>query len=139
MGQTRDDISISRISGQVGHNPFCGLTICLREIISLFLIVVFFLFVRFQGQTQLHKSKPSDFREAIEEAFLAENGFFDTNNGSGQLSRTEENLVGVEEATGSNQDQESHSQNQASSHNSIFLNFYSSFLQFQYMQMKDFI
>ncbi|WKA05812.1 hypothetical protein VitviT2T_023751 [Vitis vinifera] len=67
---------------------------------------------RFQGQTQLHKSKPSDFREAIEEAFLAENGFFDTNNGSGQLSRTEENPVGVEEATGSNQDQESHSQNQ---------------------------
>ncbi|KAJ9681209.1 hypothetical protein PVL29_020200 [Vitis rotundifolia] len=67
---------------------------------------------RFQGQTQLHKSKPSDFREAIEEAFLAENGFFDTNNGSGQLSRTEANPVGVEEATGSNQDQESHSQNQ---------------------------
>ncbi|CBI40526.3 unnamed protein product, partial [Vitis vinifera] len=48
---------------------------------------------RFQGQTQLHKSKPSDFREAIEEAFLAENGFFDTNNGSGQLSRTEENPI----------------------------------------------
>ncbi|KAK1302524.1 Histone-lysine N-methyltransferase ATX4 [Acorus calamus] len=30
---------------------------------------------RFQGQTQLHKSKPSDFRMAIEEAFLAEHGF----------------------------------------------------------------
>ncbi|XP_078439038.1 histone-lysine N-methyltransferase ATX4-like [Wolffia australiana] len=30
---------------------------------------------RFQGQTQLHKSKPSDFRMAIEEAFMAEQGF----------------------------------------------------------------
>ncbi|XP_026441028.1 histone-lysine N-methyltransferase ATX5-like [Papaver somniferum] len=30
---------------------------------------------RFQGQTQLHKSKPTDLRNAIEEAFLAVHGF----------------------------------------------------------------
>lgn len=30
---------------------------------------------RFQGQTELNDSKPCDLRSAIEEAFLAENGF----------------------------------------------------------------
>lgn len=30
---------------------------------------------RFQGQTRLHGSKPSDFRAAVEEAVLAENGY----------------------------------------------------------------
>ena len=52
----------------------------------------------------MHKSKSSDFRAAIEEAFLAEHGFFDTSRGTVQLSRTKVNPVGVEEATGSNQD-----------------------------------
>ncbi|KAL6320411.1 hypothetical protein AAG906_007108 [Vitis piasezkii] len=32
---------------------------------------------RFQGQSDLNDSKPSDFRTAIEEAFLAENGFIE--------------------------------------------------------------
>eukprot|EP01018_Ginkgo_biloba_P024518 Gb_33483 [translate_table: standard] len=33
--------------------------------------------IRFQGQTQLNRSKPSDFKMAIEEAILAEYGFMD--------------------------------------------------------------
>ena len=32
---------------------------------------------RFQGQTKLNKSKPSDFKMAIEEAILAEYGYMD--------------------------------------------------------------
>lgn len=32
---------------------------------------------RFQGQTELNKSKPSDFKMAIEEAILAEYGYMD--------------------------------------------------------------
>ncbi|KAK9121966.1 hypothetical protein Syun_019583 [Stephania yunnanensis] len=74
---------------------------------------------RFQGQTQLHKSKPSDFRMAIEEAFLAENGFADMYIGNtsiivGQSDYNKCNPGGIVEATDSNQDQECHSQNQAS-------------------------
>lgn len=52
---------------------------------------------RFQGQTELHGSKPSDLRAAIEEAFLAEHGFlevqFDGMSSSGELpyfTRTKE-------------------------------------------------
>ncbi|KAK9094057.1 hypothetical protein Scep_025526 [Stephania cephalantha] len=75
--------------------------------------------LRFQGQTQLHKSKPSDFRMAIEEAFLAENGFADMYIGNtsiivGQSDYNKCNPGGIMEATDSNQDQECHSQNQAS-------------------------
>ncbi|XP_057980958.1 histone-lysine N-methyltransferase ATX4-like [Malania oleifera] len=65
---------------------------------------------RFQGQTQLHKSKPSDFRMAIEEGFLAEHGFIDFNHGTG-LTNDEAGATGIQEATGSNQDQECYSQN----------------------------
>lgn len=78
----------------------------------------------------MHKSKPCDFRAAIEEAFLAEHGFFETNKGTEQLSRTEANTVGVEEATGSNQDLEFQSQNQANFPNPFFLNLYASIIQF---------
>ncbi|KAF6173047.1 hypothetical protein GIB67_006423 [Kingdonia uniflora] len=68
---------------------------------------------RFQGQTELQQRKPSDFRLAIEEGFLAEHGFaamrmeeIDTVSGQPR---------GIQEATDSNQDQECQSLNQASS------------------------
>ncbi|CAA7397417.1 unnamed protein product [Spirodela intermedia] len=68
---------------------------------------------RFQGQTQLHKSKPSDFRMAIEEAFLAEHGFM-------AMQMEERNIAGqpvyshhVQEATDSNQDLDCQSHAQA--------------------------
>ncbi|GAB4844595.1 hypothetical protein Ancab_037994 [Ancistrocladus abbreviatus] len=67
---------------------------------------------RFQGQTDLHKSKASDFRMAIEEAYLAEQGFMGSNPGMGQTALLDANPSGFHEATGSNQDQESYSQDQ---------------------------
>lgn len=60
---------------------------------------------RFQGQTDLHKSKPSDFRMAIEEAFLAEQGFMDGQLGICKDTPYDANLNGFHEA-GSNQAQE---------------------------------
>ncbi|KAL3613494.1 hypothetical protein CASFOL_042639 [Castilleja foliolosa] len=54
---------------------------------------------RFQGQTKLHGSKPSDFLGAIEEAVLAENGY-----GNHAVEAGQETLP--EEATGSNQESE---------------------------------
>ncbi|WKA07632.1 hypothetical protein VitviT2T_025430 [Vitis vinifera] len=71
---------------------------------------------RFQGQSDLNDCKPSDFRTAIEEAFLAENGFIeklteDINVASGKPNYLE-STRGIQEATGSNQDQECDSQDQ---------------------------
>ncbi|XP_042485997.1 histone-lysine N-methyltransferase ATX4-like [Macadamia integrifolia] len=71
---------------------------------------------RFQGQTQLHKSKPSDFRMAIEEAFLAEHGFMDVltdevNTVAGQPAYDQSIPGGAQEVTDSNQHQECNSQN----------------------------
>ncbi|PKA50193.1 Histone-lysine N-methyltransferase ATX5 [Apostasia shenzhenica] len=56
---------------------------------------------RFQGQTELYESKTNDLRLAIEEAFLAEHGFIE--------KEVDSNFM-LQEATGSNQDQESQSQ-----------------------------
>ncbi|XP_077226900.1 histone-lysine N-methyltransferase ATX4-like isoform X2 [Tasmannia lanceolata] len=71
---------------------------------------------RFQGQTQLFRSKPCDFRMAIEEAFLAEHGFagpqLEEMITIGKQARHQSLLRGIQEGTGSNQDQECHSQNQ---------------------------
>lgn len=61
---------------------------------------------RFQGQTKLHGSKPSDFRKAIEEAILAENGYANSALEEGQETSPATNYGEVEEATGSNQDAE---------------------------------
>ncbi|KAF3776935.1 Histone-lysine N-methyltransferase [Nymphaea thermarum] len=76
------------------------------------------MFFGFQGQTQLFKSKPSDFRLAIEEASLAEYGFFDPQSDGvsedGQGLYLSANSRGAQEATDSNQDQESNSQDEAS-------------------------
>lgn len=61
---------------------------------------------RFQGQTKLYGSRPSDFHMAIEEAILAEHGH--TNKGPEMEQETSPatNDSGVEEATGSNQELE---------------------------------
>ncbi|GAV64423.1 PHD domain-containing protein/PWWP domain-containing protein/SET domain-containing protein/SAND domain-containing protein/PHD_2 domain-containing protein/zf-HC5HC2H_2 domain-containing protein [Cephalotus follicularis] len=61
---------------------------------------------RFQGQTQLHKSKPSDFQVALEEAILAENGYLDMNHGIGEMGYPEAH------PSNSSQDQEYFTQNQ---------------------------
>ncbi|CAN6444695.1 unnamed protein product [Victoria cruziana] len=73
---------------------------------------------RFQGQTQLFKSKPSDFRIAIEEASLAEYGFFDpqsdavSEDGRGGYHSANSVSRGAQEATDSNHDQESNSRDE---------------------------
>lgn len=59
---------------------------------------------RFQGQTKLHGSKPSDFRLAIEEAIMAENGYVDTAVEAGLEPSPVTNPGEAEEATGSNQE-----------------------------------
>lgn len=84
---------------------------------------------RFQGQTQLHKSKPSDFRMAIEEAFLAEHGFLgtclDEGNTACQPAYHQSVPRGIQEATDSNQEQECQSQIQARNYfRFIFHTFY---------------
>ncbi|KAE9464708.1 hypothetical protein C3L33_03347, partial [Rhododendron williamsianum] len=66
---------------------------------------------RFQGQTDLNDSKPSDLRSAIEEAFLAEHGFtemlmVEINVAAGNLDYLESVRGGVLEASDSNQEQE---------------------------------
>ncbi|GMH08902.1 hypothetical protein Nepgr_010742 [Nepenthes gracilis] len=66
---------------------------------------------RFQGQTCLNGCKSSDFRMAIEEAFLADNGFGETlmkeiNRAAGNAAYAECISRGVQEATGSNQDEQ---------------------------------
>ncbi|XP_059651242.1 histone-lysine N-methyltransferase ATX4-like [Cornus florida] len=68
---------------------------------------------RFQGQTQLNGSKRSDFQKAIEEAVLAEHGYIDTVLGSGHEASPVANHSEIQEVTGSNQDQECYSHNQA--------------------------
>ncbi|KAL2251832.1 UNVERIFIED_CONTAM: Histone-lysine N-methyltransferase ATX3 [Sesamum indicum] len=60
---------------------------------------------RFQGQTKLYGSKPSDFHLAIEEAILAENGYADSTMETGQETLPVTNH-GSAEATGSNQESE---------------------------------
>ncbi|XP_042000585.1 histone-lysine N-methyltransferase ATX5-like isoform X1 [Salvia splendens] len=59
---------------------------------------------RFQGQTKLHGSKPSDFRMAVEEAVMAENGYADSAMEAGQEILPAGNHGEAEEATGSNQE-----------------------------------
>ncbi|THG23377.1 hypothetical protein TEA_006469 [Camellia sinensis var. sinensis] len=57
---------------------------------------------RFRTQTQLYGSKPIDFQMAIDEAILAENGYTDT----GLETDPATNHIEIQEATGSNHDQE---------------------------------
>jgi hypothetical protein len=67
----------------------------------------------------LNDSKPSDLRSAIEEAFLAENGFnemlmVEINAAAGNMDCLQSLTRGVFEASDSNQDQECNSLNKAS-------------------------
>lgn len=59
---------------------------------------------RFQGQTKLYGSRPSDFHMAIEEAILAEHGYTDKRPEMEQETSPATNDSGIEEATGSNQE-----------------------------------
>lgn len=59
---------------------------------------------RFQGQTKLHGSKPSDFHLAIEEAILAESGYENKAEEDKQETLPVTNNEEAEEATGSNQE-----------------------------------
>ncbi|KAI4355233.1 hypothetical protein L6164_004026 [Bauhinia variegata] len=67
---------------------------------------------RFQGQTRLYKSKPSDFQMALEEALLAEDGFMDSNMGTEQITNIEAQPSGYTEASNSYVDPEYYSQDQ---------------------------
>ncbi|CAI9762478.1 unnamed protein product [Fraxinus pennsylvanica] len=72
---------------------------------------------RFQGQTELNDSKPSDLRSAIEEAFLAESGFsemlmVEINAAAGNLDYFHSFTRGVVEVSDSNQDQSCNSPKQ---------------------------
>ncbi|XVE58382.1 hypothetical protein DITRI_Ditri04bG0165400 [Diplodiscus trichospermus] len=77
---------------------------------------------RFHKQPELDRCKPSSFQLAMEEAFLAEQGFtemllHDINIAAGNPTYDESVLRWVQEATGSNQDQDYHLPNQASCFN----------------------
>ncbi|XP_057454792.1 histone-lysine N-methyltransferase ATX3-like [Lotus japonicus] len=67
---------------------------------------------RFQGQTQLYKSKPSDFRMALEEAMLAENGILESQLGAEDVTDVKAHPYELMEATGSCADQEYYCQDQ---------------------------
>jgi hypothetical protein len=72
---------------------------------------------RFQGQTELNDSKPSDLRSAIEEAFLAEQGYtemlmVEINAAAGNLDFLKVIPGGVREVTTSNRYQECNTRNQ---------------------------
>lgn len=67
----------------------------------------------------MNECKPCDFQIAIEEAFLAEQGFTekliaDINMAAGNPAYDDSILRGIQEATGSNQDPDCHFLNQAS-------------------------
>ncbi|PON98019.1 Histone-lysine N-methyltransferase ATX [Trema orientale] len=79
---------------------------------------------RFRGQTQLYKSKPSEFQMAIEEALLAENGFLDSSFGNDKISSSETCPREIQGATTSNQEEEYYSQNQASNIGNFLFNDY---------------
>ncbi|XP_073219890.1 histone-lysine N-methyltransferase ATX3-like isoform X3 [Cicer arietinum] len=65
---------------------------------------------RFQGQTQLYKSKPSDFRMALEEAMLAEDGILESLLGAEEIATVSNRRL--EEVLVSNVDQEYYCQDQ---------------------------
>lgn len=61
---------------------------------------------RFQGQTELSSCKPGDFQRALEEAFLADQGFFEVpmdGNTTGQPAVCQSFPADLEEVTGSNE------------------------------------
>lgn len=85
-----------------------------------FVLTRVYAWSRFQEQSELIRCKPCEFPMAMEEAFLAENGFTekliaDINIAAGNTICDETiQLRGIQEATGSNQDLDCHNANQAS-------------------------
>ncbi|CAJ2662995.1 unnamed protein product [Trifolium pratense] len=70
-------------------------------------------FNRFQGQTQLYKSKPSDFQMALEEANLAKDGMLESHLGAEEVTDVEAHPPDrLEEVVVSNIDQEYYCQDQ---------------------------
>lgn len=67
---------------------------------------------RFQGQTRLYKSKPSDFRMALEEAMLAEDGVLESHLGGEGVTDVEAHPDGLMEVTGSYVEEEYYEQDQ---------------------------
>ncbi|XP_014492518.1 histone-lysine N-methyltransferase ATX3 [Vigna radiata var. radiata] len=67
---------------------------------------------RFQGQTRLYKSKPSDFRMALEEAMLAEDGVLESHLGRGEVSDAEAHPAQLMEANCYYVDEEYYGQEQ---------------------------
>lgn len=94
---------------------------CLGETLSIHVIknylgvnnFVYALF-RFQTQTQLYGSKPSDFRLSIEEALLVENGHTKSDFNEGHEDNPIINHSTIQEATASNRDIDYYSFNKAS-------------------------
>lgn len=58
----------------------------------------------------MHKSKPSDFQMAIEEALLAEDGYVDASAGNMLMALREADVSGMPDASTSNQDLEYYSE-----------------------------
>lgn len=78
------------------------------DLISIFLKSL----SRFQGQTQLFKCKPSDFRMALEEAKLAKDGILESHLQAEEVTNVEAQPDRVEEVMISNIDQEYYCQDQ---------------------------
>lgn len=83
---------------------FCNGFVQVRKVIRKITVVLFFYLSRFKSQTQLHKSKPSEFKMAIEEADLAEAGYMDSF-GYGRMACAEANASVSQEASGFTSDQ----------------------------------
>ena len=69
-------------------------------------IFYFLSLFRFQGQTQLFKSKPSDFRKALEEAKLAEDGILESHLRTEEMTDLEAHPDKLQEVSTSNIDRE---------------------------------
>lgn len=70
MDPTRNDVSVYRIYRQVSARD--GRSGIFRS--CLFVLFLVFGLFRFQDQTNFYNNKASDFKKALEEAVLAENG-----------------------------------------------------------------
>lgn len=109
MGETRDDIPLCGVLGEVCDQLFPSI-VCIFLKNDWYYDHKISLFIRFKGQKQLHKSKPSDFQMAIEEALLAEDGYVDATVGSMLMSLREADVSGLPDASTSNQDLEYYSE-----------------------------
>lgn len=81
----------------------------IRFFTGIFALTLDFVLYRFQKQSELNDSDPSDFHMALEEAVLADRGFTekliqDINIAAGNPAYDESVLRWVQEATGSNHD-----------------------------------